>query len=146
MGSFMPLLSPYGANATLWWSPPVPTTASNDWRRHFISPWQSGDQTQPSKGVANYISDKMAETDTEAARYARGRTPESIVQLRGSSVSDEEWLMSPFFERGWWNGFKDAWSVPGSEPPALGWSAHRGGRNQLYLDSHAGWVKRDIAR
>ena len=146
MGSFMPLLHPYGATAALWWSPPVQAAASNDWRRHFIGEWRSGGRTDPSKGRANYISDKMAEIDTAAARYSRGRTPESIALLRGSSVSDEEWLMSPFFERGWWGGFKDAWSVPGSEPPALGWSAHRAGRNQLYLDSHAAWMKRDIAR
>ena len=146
MGSFMPVLEPYQPNATLWWSPPVPRAATNDWRRHFVSSWRRSGTNDPSRGSANYISDKLAELDVNAARYARGRTPESIAQLRGSSVSDEEWLMSPFFERSWWPGFKEAWSVPGSEPPALGWSAHRGGRNQLYLDSHAGWMKRDIAR
>jgi prepilin-type processing-associated H-X9-DG protein len=146
MGSFMPLLESYGASPSLWWSPPVPQSSSNDWRRHFISEWQFNGQANRSKGFANYISDKMAEPDPSAARYARGRTPESVAQLRGSSVSDEEWLMSPFFERGWWGGFKDAWSISGSEPPSLGWSAHRGGRNQLYLDSHAAWMKRDIAR
>ncbi|MFM7555507.1 MAG: type II secretion system protein [Verrucomicrobiota bacterium] len=145
MGSFMPLFDPYGTGAALWWSPPVPAAASNDWRRHFVSPWSREGTNDLSRGRANYISDKLAERDEEAARYARGRTPESIAQRRGSSVSDEEWLMSPFFERGWWPGFKDAWSVPGSEPPQLGWSAHRGGRNQLYLDAHAGWMKRDIA-
>jgi prepilin-type N-terminal cleavage/methylation domain-containing protein len=146
MGSFMPVIEPYQPNPALWWSPPVPRAASNDWRRHFVSPWRRSGTNDPSRGSANYISDKLAELDVNAARYARGRTPESIAQLRGSSVSDEEWLMSPFFERSWWPGFKEAWSVPGSEPPALGWSAHRGGRNQLYLDSHAGWMKRDIAR
>lgn len=146
MGSFMPVLEPYQDNLSLWWSPPVPASASNDWRRHFLSPWRRSGTNDLSKGRANYISDKLAELDVSAPRYARGRTPESIARLRGSSVSEEEWLMSPFFERSWWPDFKETWSVSGSVPPASGWSAHRGGRNQLYLDSHAGWMKRDIAR
>jgi prepilin-type N-terminal cleavage/methylation domain-containing protein len=146
MGSFMPLFAPYQPNAGLWWSPPVSRQTTNDWRRHFASPWRSDGVEKPERGWANYISDKLAELDPTAARYARGRTPDSIAVSRGSSVSDEEWLMSPFFERGWWSGFKADWSLAGSEPPALGWSAHRGGRNQLYLDSHAAWMKRDIAR
>ncbi len=145
-GSFMPLLEPFGAERHLWWSPPVPFSATNDWRNHFISVWSLSGTNDHAKGRANYISDKLAELDVNAARYARGRTPDSIAQLRGSSVSDEEWMMSPFFERSWWPAYKGDWSVPGSEPPATGWSAHRGGRNQLYLDSHAGWIKRDIAR
>ncbi|HNS20156.1 MAG TPA: prepilin-type N-terminal cleavage/methylation domain-containing protein [Sedimentisphaerales bacterium] len=53
-------------------------------------------------------------------------------------------LMSPFFERSWWAGFHEHWSVGDSIPPADGWSAHDGGRNQLYLDFHADWVARDI--
>jgi prepilin-type N-terminal cleavage/methylation domain-containing protein len=146
MGSFMPLLDPHGSIEKVWLSPPVPVIRSNEWLRHFLSPWRSEGVDQPSRGWANYISDKLAETNTAAARYTRGRTPESVVQLRGSSPSDEEWLMSPFFERSWWNGYKDAWSVGDSQPPASGWSAHRAGRNQLYLDQHAAWVKRDIAR
>lgn len=52
--------------------------------------------------------------------------------------------MSPFFEKPWWAGFKDQWSVGSSVPPAGGWSAHNGGRNQLYLDLPASWVRKNI--
>jgi hypothetical protein len=70
----------------------------------------------------------------------------SVAIARKSSVTEEEWLMTPFFERGWWAGFHGDWSWQGSEPPPGGWSAHNGGRNQLYLDMHADWVRKDIAR
>jgi prepilin-type N-terminal cleavage/methylation domain-containing protein/prepilin-type processing-associated H-X9-DG protein len=146
MGSFMPLFDPYQPSAKLWLSPPVPLTASNDWRVNFFSPWRRDGTNDASRGLASYISDKLAEPDPAAARYTRGRTPESVALLRGTSLSEEEWLMSPFFERSWWNGFRGAWTREGSSPPETGWSAHRGGRNQLFLDSHAAWVKRDIAR
>ena len=146
MGSFIPLLDRYQPNPRLWWSPPVPRAATNDWRDHFAGPWSWMGSNDPARGLANYISDKLAEPDPAAARYARGRTPESIARLRGSSVSDEEWLMSPFFERSWWSGYAEAWSRGSSRPPEGGWSAHRGGRNQLYLDGHAAWMRRDIAR
>ena len=33
-----------------------------------------------------------------------------------------------------------------SVPPAGGWSAHNGGRNQVYLDMHASWVRKNIDR
>ena len=52
--------------------------------------------------------------------------------------------MSPFFEKPWWARFKDQWTVGSSVPPAGGWSAHNGGRNQLYLDLHASWVRKNI--
>lgn len=45
--------------------------------------------------------------NTTVARYLRGRTPESVAIARKASVSDEEWLMSPFFEKPWWAGYKD---------------------------------------
>jgi prepilin-type processing-associated H-X9-DG protein len=54
--------------------------------------------------------------------------------------------MSPFFEKGWWAGYHQAWTIGNSVPPAKGWSAHNGGRNQLYLDLHAAWVRKDIDR
>ncbi len=146
MGSFMPLFQPYLRTSRIWLSPPVPLTASNDWRRHFLSPWREGGTNAPGLGWANYLSDKLAEPNPEQARYLRGRTPESVALKRGTSVSAEEWLMTPFFEKAWWPGFKADWTHAGSEPPAKGWSAHRGGRNQLYLDQHAGWVRRDIDR
>jgi len=146
MGSFMPLFQPYLGSARVWLSPPVPLSASNDWRSHFLSPWRDRGTNAPTSGWANYLSDKLAEPDPEQARYLRGRSPESVAQKRGASVSEEEWLMTPFFEKGWWTGFKGVWSHAGSEPPAKGWSAHNGGRNQLYLDLHAGWIRRDIDR
>ena len=145
MGSFMPLFEPYQPTSRLWLSPSVPTNAATDWRQHFFSPWRAAGINDPARGWANYISDKLAEPDPTADRYTRGRTPENVAQLRGTSVAEEEWLMTPFFERSWWSGFRAAWSVGDSSPPERGWSAHRGGRNQLYLDFHAGWVKRDIA-
>ena len=146
MGSFMPLLFAYAPNVRIWLSPPVPVARSNEWQMHFLSPWREHGTNAPHLGWANYISDKLAEMNPDAARYLRGRTPESVALARKSSVSDEEWLMSPFFEKPWWAGFKDQWRVGDSEPPAGGWSAHHRGRNQLYLDQHASWVRRNIDR
>jgi prepilin-type processing-associated H-X9-DG protein len=144
MGSFMPLLHPYAPNVRVWISPPVSAERTNEWMQHFFSPWRENGTNAPDRGWGNYISDKLAERNTAATRYLRGRTPESVASLRGASVSDEEWLMSPFFEKPWWPGFKDQWSVGDSVPPSGGWSAHNGGRNQLYLDLHAGWVRKNI--
>jgi len=146
MGSFMPLLQAYAPNVKVWLSPPVPVLRTNDWQTHFLSPWREHGTNAPDRGWANYISDKLAETDPEAARYLRGRTPESVALARRSSLTDEEWLMTPFFEKQWWAGFKEQWSLGSSAPPPGGWSAHNGGRNQLYLDMHAGWVRKNIDR
>ncbi len=144
MGSFMPLFHPYAPNVRMWLSPPVPLASTNEWQQHFFSPWRENGTNAPESGTGNYISDKLAELNPAAARYLRGRTPESVAAARKSSVSDEEWLMSPFFEKPWWAGFKDQWSIGASVPPPGGWSAHHGGRNQLYLDFHAGWVRKNI--
>jgi prepilin-type N-terminal cleavage/methylation domain-containing protein len=144
MGSFMPLLHPYAPNVRVWLSPPVPVALSNQWQSHFLGPWRENGTNAPERGWANYISDKLAEMNPNAARYLRGRTPESVALARKASITDEEWLMSPFFEKPWWTGFKDQWSVGESVPPAGGWSAHNRGRNQLYLDMHAGWVRKII--
>jgi len=146
MGSFMPLLHSSAPNAKVWLSPPVPVARTNEWQTHFLSPWREDGTNAPVRGWANYISDKLAETNTAAARYLRGRTPESVAIARRASLSDEEWLMSPFFEKPWWAGFKDQWSVASSVPPPGGWSAHNGGRNQVYLDMHASWVRKNIDR
>ena len=146
MGSFMPLLHAYAPNVGLWLSPPVPVARTNEWQMHFLSPWRQDGTNAPERGWANYLSDKLAERNPSAARYLRGRTPESVALARKASVSDEEWLMSPFFENPWWAGFKDQWSVGESVPPSGGWSAHNGGRNQVYLDMHAGWVRKNIDR
>jgi prepilin-type N-terminal cleavage/methylation domain-containing protein/prepilin-type processing-associated H-X9-DG protein len=145
MGSFMPLLHPYLLEPRIWLCPPVQLVKSDDWRKHFASPWRESGVDHPDRGWANYISDKLAEEDPTQARYLRGRTPESVAQARHSSVSDEEWLMSPFFERPWLP-FAGAWTVGSSAPPPGGWSAHNGGRNELFLDGHAGWVRKDISR
>ena len=144
MGSFMPLFHLYLPNAKLWLSPPVPQVTTDDWRQHFFSPWRENGTNAPERGWANYLSDKLAETNPDAARYLRGRTPESVALARKASVADEEWLMTPFFEKPWWAGFKDQWTVGTSVPPPGGWSAHHGGRNQLYLDLHASWVRKNI--
>lgn len=146
MGSFMPLLHPEMPNVKIWLSPPVPVAQTNQWQSHFLSPWREHGTNAPHLGWANYISDKLAERNPDAARYLRGRSPYSVAIARKASVSDEEWLMSPFFEKPWWPGFKDQWSVQGSAPPQGGWSAHNGGRNQIYLDMHASWVRKNIDR
>jgi prepilin-type N-terminal cleavage/methylation domain-containing protein len=146
MGSFMPLLHAHAPYASIWLSPPVPVARTNEWQTHFLSPWREQGTNAPGRGWANYISDKLAEPNPAAARYLRGRTPESVAVARQASLSEEEWLMSPFFEKPWWSGFKDQWSVGASVPPPGGWSAHNGGRNQLYLDMHANWVRKNIDR
>jgi type II secretory pathway pseudopilin PulG len=146
MGSFMPLLYPYVGDRKIWLSPPVKHIPQIDWRRHFFGVWQQNGNTDPDEGEANYISDKLAERDPAQARYLRGRSPESVAIKREASPSQEEWLMSPFFERGWWDAYREAWSVGESEPPSTGWSAHDRGRNQIYLDMRAQWVKKDILR
>jgi len=146
MGSFMPLLHIYAPNVRMWLSPAVPPAVTNEWQMHFLSPWREQGTNAPERGWANYLSDKLAEPNPAAARYLRGRTPESVALARKSSLSDEEWLMSPFFEKPWWASFKDQWSVGPSVPPAGGWSAHNGGRNQVYLDLHVSWVRKNIDR
>jgi prepilin-type processing-associated H-X9-DG protein len=144
MGSFMPLLHPYVDDARVWISPPTRALNTNSWVRHFYGPWREAHAERPELGHANYISDKLAETNRAQARYLRGRSPESCALLRESSVSAEEWLMTPFFEKSWWPDYHPLWSSNESVPPAKGWSAHNGGRNQLYLDFHAAWIRREI--
>ena len=144
MGSFMPLLDPYLGSVEVWESPVSVIEDQDAWLQHFFSVWRENGVERPEKGRSNYISDKLAEKDSTQSRYLRGRSPGSCAQKRKSSVADEEWLMTPFFERSWWNGFHADWAVGNSEPPPSGWSAHQGGRNQLYLDFHADWVRKDI--
>ena len=145
MGSFMPLFHPYLSQAQIWLCPPVRFVKGDDWRKHYASPWREGGVDRPELAWGNYISDKLAEMDPKQPRYLRGRTPESVAQARKSSISQEEWLMSPFFERPW-HPYGSEWTIGSSAPPPGGWSAHNGGRNELYLDGHAGWVRKDIAR
>jgi len=146
LGAFMPLLSRYTGNSAVFVCPPVGLITNADWRAHFASPWREDTVDYPGRGWANYISDKLAELDPTQPRYLRGRRPDSVAVARGTSPTAEEWLMSPFFERNWWPGFHADWTWGGSMPPPGGWSAHNGGRNQLYLDMHTDWVRKDIAR
>ena len=98
----------------------------------------------PQKGETHYMSDLLAETDRTEARFTRGRTPIQVCDAKGTSVSEQEWLMTPFFEASWWNYAHGLWAVNGDIPPQDGWSAHTGGRNQIYFDTHAKWIKKDI--
>lgn len=145
MGSFMPLLDIYIGVTAVWVCPSTPLQ-TNTWLKNFATPWRENGQEMPERGYANYISDKLAELDPEQARYLRGRTPLNVAIKRGASVSVEEWLMCGFFEKGWWPGFSAQWTVGSSVPPRGGWSGHNGGRNQIYLDMSAGWVRKDIDR
>ena len=86
----------------------------------------------------------LAETNPSSPRFTRGRSPSSVCAAKNTDVASQEWLMSPFFEAGWWSYARGLWAVDGSEPPASGWSAHNGGRNQLLFDNHVKWVKKDI--
>lgn len=146
MGSFMPVFKPYLTDPRVWESSPVKSLPTNSWLSRFRGAWREQGVEDPSRGVASYLSDKLAEVDPLKPRYLRGVSPESCALKRNSSVSDEEWLMSPFFEKQWWPGYHSAWAVGTSVPPEKGWSAHNGGRNQLYLDLHADWVRKNIDR
>jgi prepilin-type N-terminal cleavage/methylation domain-containing protein len=144
MGGFMPLYDPYVGDPRIWACPASPVVTNNLWMRNFNAPWLENGKERPELAWGNYLSDKLAELNPEQARYLRDRQPLDVAIKRGSSVSTEEWLMCPFFEKGWWSDFHPAWTIGESVPPAKGWSGHKGGRNQIYLDMRADWVKRDI--
>jgi hypothetical protein len=110
----------------------------------FEAPWRENGVDSPSKGATHYMSDLLAETDPASPRFTRGRSPLSVCDAKGVSVSEQEWVMTPFFEAGWWPFAHTLWTVDGSIPPADGWSAHVGGRNQVFFDMHAKWVKKDV--
>lgn len=145
MGAFMAVTDPYMKSVRVWECPPAaPIVTAGSWMAHFSGPWRENGVDFPQKGWTNYLTDKLAEVDRSKARFLRAKAPEAVADALGTSVSNEEWLMSPFFERSWWSYAAPLWSVGGSAPPREGWSAHTGGRNQLYLDMHARWVKKDI--
>lgn len=144
MGSFLPLLNPYIKNVQVFWSPAVAGSPLRGWQSHFDHPWQESGVAMPEKGRSNYVSDLLAETDQNSTRFTRGRSPLSVCDAKGVSVSEQEWLITPFYEAGWWAFSAALWTVDGSSPPASGWSAHVGGRNQIYFDMHAKWTRRDI--
>ena len=107
MASFMPLLAAGLGKTEMFISPPVGLSI-NDWRAWFASPWRENGMEFPQRGLANYITVKLAERHPKQARYLRGRSPVNVAVARNSSVSDEKWLMSPFFERIWWQGYHGA--------------------------------------
>lgn len=142
LGPFMPLWEPYIKNQELYRSPV--TEKFTDWRSHYVSNYRLNGVDVPAKGFSTYISDLLAEVDPTKTRYTRGRNPLSVCEAKGTTVSEQEWLLSPFFEYTWWTYASPLWTVSGSVPPQKGWSAHNGGRNQIYFDMHAKWVKKNI--
>jgi prepilin-type N-terminal cleavage/methylation domain-containing protein len=144
VGSFMPLWQPYLKNKQIFLSPALGSGRLSGWKSYFEGPWRENGVDDWEKGHTHYISDLLAETNLSSTRYTRGRSALSVCDAKGTSVSDQEWLMTPFFEAGWWDYSRTLWTVDGSEPPANGWSAHVGGRNQIFFDMHAKWVKKDI--
>jgi prepilin-type N-terminal cleavage/methylation domain-containing protein len=146
LGAFLPLVYPYSPDLKVWQCPSAPLRFTNSWMSHFAAPWKFAGQEYRERGWSLYWSDKLGELDPEQPRYLRGRTPESVARKRGTSVSIEEWMMCPFFDSAWWTGYRDKWSMADSVPPQRGWSAHGGGRNQIYLDMRANWVRREGGR
>lgn len=144
IGPFLPLWHPYTKNIDVFRSTLLTEQDETGWKRHFVGTWSEDGTLIPAKGKAHYISDLLAETDPASPRFTRGRTPVSVCTAKNTDVSTQEWLMSPFFEAGWWAYAHGLWNVDGSEPPPSGWSAHNGGRNQLLFDNHVKWVKKDI--
>lgn len=144
IGPFLPLWYPYSKNKDIFKSTSIRDELSQGWKSHFLGAWSTNGVEQPNLGQSHYVSDLLAETNTASVRFTRGRSPLSVCDAKGTSVSDQEWLMSPFFEAGWWGYAHELWTINGDVPPSKGWSAHNGGRNQLMFDNHVKWVKKDI--
>ncbi|MBX3118417.1 MAG: prepilin-type N-terminal cleavage/methylation domain-containing protein [Fimbriimonadaceae bacterium] len=145
VGSFLPLWHPYVKNVGIYHSPVLTTSQLSGWKSHFNGVWKENGIDDPTRGFSTYISDLLAETDPTSPRFTRGRSPLSVCEAKNVGVSEQEWLMTPFYETGWWSYSHTLWAVGGSEPPQKGWSAHNGGRNQVFFDMHAKWIKKDIA-
>jgi len=144
IGSFMPLWYPYSRNKQIFQSTNIGTADLIGWQSHFMGVWSEDGVLDKKQGTAHYVSDLLAETNPTSPRFTRGRSPLSVCDAKGTDVASQEWLMSPFFEAGWWSFAHTLWAVDGSEPSEKGWSAHNGGRNQLMFDMHVKWVKKDI--
>jgi len=144
VGPFLPLWHPYMKNKEVFTSPALGRGELKGWKSHFLGTWRENGVDNPAKGSADYISDLLAEQDPASVRFTRGRSPVSVCDAKGLSVSEQEWLMSPFFEARWWDYAHTLWNVGGNEPPQGGWSAHNKGRNQLLFDMHVKWVPKDI--
>ncbi len=143
VGSFMPLWHPYLKNVQVFRSPVIGGTMTG-WKSWFEAPWRENGADDATKGTTHYISDLLAEVNPLSPRFTRGRSPQSVCDAKGVSVSEQEWIMSPFYEANWWAFSHALWSVNGAEPPPDGWSAHVGGRNQVFFDMHAKWVRKDV--
>ncbi|MBS1715757.1 MAG: type II secretion system protein [Armatimonadetes bacterium] len=143
-GPFLPLWHPYSKNTDVFRSSLLTKQDESGWKSHFVGVWSEEGRVDAAKGKSHYISDLLAETDPASPRFTRGRTPLSVCTAKNTDVAGQEWLMSPFFEAGWWAYAHGLWAVEGDEPPPSGWSAHNGGRNQLLFDGHVKWVKKDI--
>lgn len=144
VGSFMPLWHPYVRNKDLYTSPALGSGRLSGWQSYFEAPWRENGVDDWNQGSSHYMSDLLAETNLTSTRFTRGRNTLAVCEAKGTTVSEQEWLMTPFYEAGWWSYSRTLWSVGGSEPPEKGWSAHTGGRNQIYFDMHAKWIKKDI--
>ena len=144
IGGFLPLWQPYARNRDLFRSPVLTATELTGWKQHFHGVWQEGGVRSPDRGSSHYISDLLAETHPASSRFTRGRSPMAVCDAKGVSVSEQEWLMSPFFEAPWREDAHGMWAVGGSIPPREGWSAHVGGRNQLHFDMSVKWVPKQI--
>ncbi|MCW5935948.1 MAG: prepilin-type N-terminal cleavage/methylation domain-containing protein [Fimbriimonadaceae bacterium] len=144
LGAFLPLWAPYMRNGDVYQSPAIGSGELTGWKSHFKGIWRQDGVQDAKKGQSAYISDLLGETNPSSTRFTRGRTAVAVCDAKGVSVSEQEWLMSPFFEAGWWDYAHTLWAKDGSEPPVKGWSAHVGGRNQLLFDNHVKWVRKDI--
>lgn len=144
IGGFLPLWQPYARNREVFRSPVLGSSELTGWKRHFLGVWQEGGVQDPARGSSHYVSDLLAETDPSSSRFTRGRSPMSVCDAKGVSVSEQEWLITPFFEAPWWDYAHGLWAVGGSAPPREGWSAHVGGRNQLHFDMSVKWVRKNI--
>ncbi len=146
VGPFLGLWAPYAKGKGINTSPVLPPSEFSDWRKWFYSVWAEEGRARPENGFTYYMSDLLSERNPESPRYTRGRTPLQVCDAKGVSVSEQEWLMTPFFEAPWWDYARTHWRVGSSEPPKEGWSAHGRGRNQIHFDMHAKWVRKDIRR
>lgn len=144
LGSFLPLWQPYMKSVALMKSPALGGDELSGWKQWYVGNWRENGVETPTKGKTYYVSDLLAETNPASTRFTRGRSALSVADAKGLSVSEQEWIMTPFYEAGWWSFSHALWTVNGSAPPSTGWSAHVGGRNQLYFDMHVKWIKRDI--
>ena len=124
-------LHPYTKNDQLWTCPSVKGSTMGEAvqvrqgeSRYWL--WRF-DRTGPTVELDNFWG-KSPEQAVEDARAANNPTIGSP-----EGVADVELAVDPYFPR----------TIPTVAPELRGVSVHAGGRNRLYLDSHAKW-SRDI--